>query len=50
MDTTLQTIAYVAQIIGAGPIITAVVFGSFQLREYRKRRENIVAAELVRSG
>ena len=49
MDTTLQTIAYVAQIIGAGTIITAVVFGSFQIREYRKRRENIVAAELVRS-
>jgi len=46
---SLETIANVSQIIGAGTIITAVIFGSFQIREYRKRRENMVAAELMRS-
>ena len=49
LDIQLQTLASLAQIIGAGTIITAVIFGSFQIREYRKRRENIVAAELMRS-
>jgi hypothetical protein len=49
MFISLETIANVAQIIGAGTIITAVIFGSFQIREYRKRRENMVAAELMRS-
>ena len=49
MFISLETIANIAQIIGAGTIITAVIFGSFQIREYRKRRENMVAAELMRS-
>jgi hypothetical protein len=49
MFISLETIANVAQIIGAGTIITAVIFGSFQIREYRKRRQNMVAAELMRS-
>ena len=49
MFISLETIANVAQILGAGTIITAVIFGSFQIREYRKRRENMVAAELMRS-
>lgn len=49
MFISLETIANVAEIIGAFTIITAVVFGSFQIREYRKRRENMVAAELMRS-
>jgi hypothetical protein len=48
-DISLQTVAYVAQIIGAGTIVTAVVFGCFQIIEYRRRRQNIVAMELMRS-
>jgi len=46
---SLETIANIAQILGAGSIVTAVIFGSFQIREYRKRREVIVTAELMRS-
>jgi hypothetical protein len=48
-DNLLQTFASLAQIIGAGTIITAVIFGSYQIREYRKRRENMVAMEMMRS-
>jgi hypothetical protein len=49
VNINLDTLASAAQIIGAGTIITAVIFGSFQIREYRRRRENIVAAEIMRS-
>ncbi len=48
-DISLQTFANLAEIVGAGTIITAVIFGSFQIREYRKRRENMVATEMMRS-
>ena len=48
-EWNLQIVANIAQIVGAGTIITALVFGSFQIREYRKRRENAVAVELMRS-
>ena len=48
-EAQLQFAANLAQIVGAGTIITALIFGSIQVREYRKRRENIVAAELMRS-
>ena len=46
---SLQTIANLAEIIGAGTIVTALVFGSFQIREYRKRRENAVVGEIMRT-
>ncbi len=49
MFISLETIANIAEIIGVCTIITAVIFGSFQIREYRQRRENLVAAELMRS-
>ena len=45
----LDQVANIAEIIGAGTIITALIFGSFQIREYRKSRENIVAVELMRT-
>lgn len=48
-DSPLQTVASLAQIIGAGTIVTAVIFGSYQIKEYRKRRENMVAMEMMRS-
>jgi hypothetical protein len=49
VSVNLETFANIAEIIGAGSIVSAVIFGSFQIREYRKRREVIVTAELMRS-
>lgn len=48
-EISLQSVAYAAQIIGAGTFVTAVIFGCFQIVEFRKRRLNMVAADLMRS-
>ena len=48
-DSSLQTIANLAEIIGAGTIVTGLIFGVFQIREYKKRRLNAVAADLMRT-
>jgi hypothetical protein len=48
-EFNLQTMAAIAELVGAGSILTALIFGSFQLREYRKRRQDAVAADLMRS-
>ena len=48
-DSSLQTIANLADIIGAGTIVTGLIFGVFQIREYKKRRLNAVAADLMRT-
>ncbi len=45
----LQTIAAAAELVGAGSIVTALIFGSFQLRECRKRRQDAVAVRLMQS-
>jgi hypothetical protein len=45
----LESLAHIAQIIGAGSIVTAVIFGCFQIVEFRKRRQNMVATDLMRS-
>ncbi len=45
----LQTAANIAELIGSLSIAAAVVFGTFQLREFRSRRQNSVAAELMRT-
>ncbi len=48
-EVNLQTMAALAELIGAGSIVTALIFGSFQLRECRKRRQDAVAARLMQS-
>ena len=43
---TLQTLANAAEILGAGTIVTALVFGLGQIRLLRAQRENAVASQL----
>ena len=45
----LQTAANLAEVIGSFSIAAAIAFGTFQLREFRHRRRDSVAAELMRS-
>ncbi len=42
-------IGEIGQLIGAVAITVGLIFGWFQFREFRKRRQNAVAVELVRS-
>lgn len=45
----LQTLANLAQIIGATAVVTAIGFGLVQIRQFRVQRRDAAAAELVRS-
>ncbi len=45
----LATLANIAEIVGAGTIVTGVAFGWIQMRHYRAEQRNAVAAELTRT-
>ena len=45
----LAEIANIAEIFAASTIVVGLIFGWFQFREFKKRRENAVAVELMRS-
>jgi hypothetical protein len=45
----LQTLANVAQILGATAVVTAIFFGIAQIRQFHLQRRDSAAAELVRS-
>ena len=45
----LNTIANIAEIASAATVIFGILFGLFQLSEYRTQRRNAVAAELMRN-
>jgi len=45
----LQTLANLAQILGAVAVVAAIVFGFVQIRQFRVQRRDAAAAELVRS-
>ncbi len=45
----LQTLANVAQILGATAVVTAIFFGIAQIRQFRLQRRDSAAAELARS-
>jgi hypothetical protein len=47
-DISLSTLANLAEIIGAGSIITGLIFGWFQVRNFRLRQRNAVAINLGR--
>ena len=47
--TTLSNVANWAEIIGAGSIITGLVFGWFQVRMYRAQQRDAVAINLVQT-
>ncbi len=45
----LQLLANIAEIIGAGTIVTGVVFGWIQMRHYRAEQRNAVVSDLTRT-
>jgi hypothetical protein len=46
---TLEQIANYADIISALVVVGGIAFGLVQLREYRKQRKDVIAAELMRT-
>ena len=46
-DFTLSTTAMWAEIIGAGSIITGLIVGWFQLRNFRIQQRDVVAINLA---
>ena len=49
LNLDLQTAANIAELVGSLSIAAAILFGTIQLREFRRRRRHSVAAELMRS-
>ncbi len=47
--TSLQTLANLAEIVGASTIVTGLVFGGIQLRHYRTQQRNAVAQSLTQT-
>ena len=48
-DLSLSTIANIAEIIGAGSIITGLIFGWFQIRHFRAQQRDAVAINLMQT-
>ena len=48
-EISMSTLANVAEIIGAGSIITGLVFGWFQIRYFRARQRDAVAINLMQT-
>ena len=48
-DLSLSTVANLAEIIGAGSIITGLIFGWFQVRNFRLQQRNAVAINLAQT-
>jgi hypothetical protein len=48
-DLSLSTWANIAEIIGAGSIVSGLIFGGFQLRQYRVQQRNTVAINLAQT-
>ena len=46
---SLSTLANLAEIIGAGSIITGLLFGWFQIRHFRTQQRNAVAINLMQT-
>ena len=50
METfSLSVVANVAEIVGAGSILTGVIFGLYQLHHYREQQRNTVAMNLMQT-
>ena len=48
-ELSLTTLANIAEIIGAGSIVTGLVFGLFQIRQYRAQQRDAVAINLAQT-
>ena len=45
----LETLANIAQVIGAIAVLVAIIFGLAQIRQFRQQRRDALAVELMRS-
>ena len=45
----LETLADIAQVLGAVAVVTAIAFGVAQIRQFRQQRQDALAVELMRS-
>jgi hypothetical protein len=45
----LETLANVAQVLGALAVLTAIIFGVTQIHQFRQQRRDALAVELMRS-
>jgi hypothetical protein len=45
----LETLANVAQVLGAIAVLAAIAFGLAQIRQFRQQRRDVLAVELMRS-
>lgn len=45
----LETLANVAQVLGAVAVLTAIAFGLAQIKQFRQQRRDALAVELMRS-
>ncbi|MEH6552111.1 MAG: hypothetical protein V7711_02055 [Pseudomonadales bacterium] len=48
-ELSLATLANLAEIIGAGSIITGLIFGAIQIKHYRRKQMDTVAANLTQT-
>ena len=48
-DADLQTLAAFAEIVGAGTIVSGLVFGLIQLRHYRIQQRDSIAQSLAQT-
>ena len=48
-DISLETWANIAEIVGAGSIVSGLLFGWFQLRHFRVQQRNAVAINLAQT-
>lgn len=48
-EVSLTTLANLAEIIGAGSIVTGLIFGWFQIRNFRLQQRNAVAINLAQT-
>ncbi len=48
-EISMSTLANVAEIIGAGSIITGLIFGWFQIQYFRARQRDAVAINLMQT-
>jgi len=48
-EIPLSTVANIAEIIGAGTIVTGLIFGWIQLRQYRVQQRDAIASSLTQT-
>lgn len=48
-EIPLATLANYAEIIGAGSIVTGLIFGWFQIRHFRSQQRDVVAINLMQT-